>query len=148
MTTQEYLHGLTQDRFLRQELNLASVVSSSLGAEAASCVQGIVLNSVISEAVTVPPDTIVEYSHVQSKVQSHHLSPTHLNRKFYNHREGPYYGLLLVESAYQLSHLRHYAKQMLTPQSRREIGKRHYANQPVPYDLSIGFPISRLLTVG
>ena len=72
-TTQEYLHGLTQDRFLRQELNLASVVSSSLGAEAASCVQGIVLSSVISEAVTVPPDTIVEYSHVQSKVQSHHL---------------------------------------------------------------------------
>ena len=68
MTTQEYLHGLTQDRFLRQELNLASVVSSSLGAEAASCVQGIVLNSVISEAVTVPPDTIVEYSHVQSEV--------------------------------------------------------------------------------
>ena len=77
-TTQEYLHGLTQDRFLRQELNLASVVSSSLGAEAASCVQGIVLSSVISEAVTVPPDTIVEYSHVQSKVQSHHLSPGHL----------------------------------------------------------------------
>ena len=66
-TTQEYLHGLTQDKRLRLELNLSNSVCSRIapGGE----VHGIVLNSVLNHPAVVPSDSVVEYSILDAKVR-------------------------------------------------------------------------------
>jgi len=66
-TTQEYLHGLTNDKYLRMELNLENIVCSKI-AKDDSKIFGIVLNSVINKAVSIPQDSIVEYSIFDAKV--------------------------------------------------------------------------------
>ena len=65
-TTQEYLHGLTSDKCLRQELNLANIVSSHISQT--DNINGIVLNSVIENNLSLPHDSIIEYSIIKSKV--------------------------------------------------------------------------------
>jgi len=67
-TTQEYLHGLTNDKYLKMELNLANVVSSHITAKETSNVEGIVLSSILDKSIDVPQDAIVEYSIIQSKI--------------------------------------------------------------------------------
>ena len=67
-TTQEYLHGLTNDRFLRLELNLENIVCSQIREDPSNLIQGIVLNSVIEQPARIPPDSIVEYSAVHCQV--------------------------------------------------------------------------------
>lgn len=66
-TTQEYLHGLTNDKCLRMELNLENIVCSKIEKEDDQ-ILGIVLNSVINEAASIPQDSIVEYSIFDAKV--------------------------------------------------------------------------------
>jgi len=66
-TTQEYLHGLTNDKYLRMELNLENIVCSKIEKDD-SQIFGIVLNSVINEAASIPQDSIVEYSIFDVKV--------------------------------------------------------------------------------
>ena len=66
-TTQEYLHGLTNDKYLRMELNLENIVCSRIKKDDGK-IHGIVLNSVINEAASIPQDSIVEYSIFDSKV--------------------------------------------------------------------------------
>ena len=66
-TTQEYLHGLTNDKYLRMELNLENIVCSKIKKDD-SQIFGIVLNSVINEAASIPQDSIVEYSIFDVKV--------------------------------------------------------------------------------
>ena len=68
-TTQEYLHGLTRDQYLRRELNLTNIVSSRVSSD--SDVSGIVLNCIIDKPISVPEDTVVEYSIITSKVKLH-----------------------------------------------------------------------------
>ena len=67
-TTQEYLHGLTNDKYLRLELNLQNIVCSHIKEEPSNLIQGIILNSVIEETIKLPSDSIVEYSAIHSKV--------------------------------------------------------------------------------
>ena len=67
-TTQEYLHGLTNDRFLRLELNLENIVCSQIREDPSNLIQGIVLNSVIEQAASIPSDSIVEYSAIRSQI--------------------------------------------------------------------------------
>ena len=67
-TTQEYLHGLTNDKYLRLELNLENIVCSSISEDPRNLIQGIVLNSVIENSAKIPSDSIVEYSVIHSKV--------------------------------------------------------------------------------
>jgi len=66
-TTQEYLHGLTNDKNLRVELNLENIVCSKIEKDAGE-IRGIVLNSVINEVASIPQDSIVEYSIFDAKV--------------------------------------------------------------------------------
>lgn len=66
-TTQEYLHGLTSDKYLRIELNLENIVCSKIEKDDNN-IFGIVLNSVINKAVTIPQDSIVEYSIFDAEV--------------------------------------------------------------------------------
>jgi len=66
-TTQEYLHGLTNDKYLRLELNLENIVCSKIKMDD-NKIQGIVLNSVINKATSIPQDSIVEYSIFDAKV--------------------------------------------------------------------------------
>jgi len=66
-TTQEYLHGLTNDKYLRLELNLENIVCSKIEMDD-SKIQGIVLNSVINKVASIPQDSIVEYSIFDAKV--------------------------------------------------------------------------------
>ena len=68
-TTQEYLHGLTNDKYLRLELNLQNIVCSHIKEEPSNLIQGIILNSVIEETIKLPSDSIVEYSAIHSKVR-------------------------------------------------------------------------------
>ena len=68
-TTQEYLHGLTNDKYLRLELNLENIVCSNIKEDCSNQIQGIVLNSVIEKSATLPSDSIVEYSAIYSKVR-------------------------------------------------------------------------------
>merc|ERR1719232_55463 len=67
-TTQEYLHGLTNDKYLKMELNLANVVSSHITDRETSNIEGIVLSSIIDKSIDVPQDAIVEYTIIQSKI--------------------------------------------------------------------------------
>ena len=67
-TTQEYLHGLTNDRFLRLELNLENIVCSQIREDPSNLIQGIVLNSVLEQPARIPSDSIVEYSAVHCQV--------------------------------------------------------------------------------
>lgn len=69
-TTQEYLHGLTGNKQLRLELNLENVVWSKVSHP--SPVAGVVLHSHLSQEVTLPQDSIIEYSIIEAKV---HLGP-------------------------------------------------------------------------
>jgi len=66
-TTQEYLHGLTNDKYLRMELNLENIVCSKVVKDD-SKILGIVLNSVINKSLTIPQDSIVEYSIFDAEV--------------------------------------------------------------------------------
>ena len=83
--------------------------------------------------------------------------------KLYNHIKGPLVPPPGWKRLLLLSHLRHYAKRVLTPRSlnvklgpRRNYHKgraaiKHYANQtkpPVPYDFCVADRISRWETVG
>ena len=68
-TTAEYMHGLTADSSLREELNLSPVVASSIRRPGEAQVEGIVLMSDIEQAVIVPHDSIIEFSIIKSKVR-------------------------------------------------------------------------------
>ena len=65
-TTQEYLHGLTSDPHLKLQLDLGSVVCSKV--TDSEKIQGIVLQSALSQPVDVPLDSIVEYSIIDARL--------------------------------------------------------------------------------
>ena len=65
-TTQEYLHGLTSDPHLKLQLDLGSVVCSKV--TDSEKIQGIVLQSALSQPVDVPSDSIVEYSIIDARL--------------------------------------------------------------------------------
>ena len=71
-----------------------------------------------------PPHTPPRRSSTSTRCETHWLScdefQTKVHSKVHNHGEGPYYNGLLLSGWKQLlplSHIRHYAKQALTPRS-------------------------------
>lgn len=66
-TIQEYLHGLTANKHLRMELNLKNIVCSEVADS--SLIQGIVLNSILHEPVSLAQDSILEYSVIHCKTR-------------------------------------------------------------------------------
>ena len=94
-TTQEYLYGLTNDKYLKMELNLANVVSSHITAKETSNIEGIVLSSIIDKSIDVPQDAIVEYSIIQSKVSN--LNIIYLDTFDYIQVKRKYNYVMLIE---------------------------------------------------